>query len=25
LRRALSQVSGIEFYRYEVSFKLRKA
>jgi restriction system protein len=25
LRRALSQVSGIEFYRYEVSFKLHKA
>jgi len=25
LKRALSQVSGIEFYRYEVSFKLRKA
>jgi len=25
LRRALSQVSGIDFYRYEVSFKLRKA
>ena len=25
LKRALSQVSGIDFYRYEVSFKLRKA
>jgi len=25
LRRALSQVNGIDFYRYEVSFKLRRA